>query len=544
MNIKISILGGGISGLSVAHNLSIKGFKDITIYEKNANTGGMARSNRLMKNELDKRPFNYSWRVLGKGYYNLRAILRKILTKGGTVEDLFVDMSKHWVIINNEIVKMDTSISTILKFYGHLKSFCFDDFLKISNAYLYSVTACDERIDTHDNETWSSFIGSLSQDARMMMVDSCGPIFGVDYHKVNATSILTTLNTVSAFIPGHNQILSTTWDTGVFQPWEDALKKRGVKIRLKTSVDKIDVKDDEIEGFIADGERIKSDIYFICLPVEQAHNLLKQSRLERSLSLLRINGKQLMTNLTVYFEERIYMKGEGTGIYLPQSPWKLIIQPCGEVWKENIYRKYGVGDIWFIGICCSECLGILHEKSFSNCSIEEATSEVLCQIRSYGLDKHLTTSSGKKFSEVEILETKMWETFYDDALNRISTTEPKFSTNVNTLKYSPIPRCPEISNAYFATAYCKTSRRTFLMDNCAEAAGIACNAFFDDLNSDVERVKIYETKPRFSILKPLRALDRVLFTNNISHIRKICHPLVILLIYFYILGYIFVWIIL
>nr|QBK92725.1 MAG: flavin-containing amine oxidase [Pithovirus LCPAC401] len=542
---KIAILGGGLAGLSVAHNLTKCDFNNITIYERNSSTGGMARSKRLngMKQVSEKElPFNYSWRIVGKEYLNFRDILREIPIDNGNVEDLLVDVSKHWFIINKEIIKMDVSISTILKFYGRLKTLCFTDLINISRAYLYSLITCNERIDTHDDQTWDSFIGPLSKDAHMMLIESCGPVFGIDYHKVNATSMLSTLNGVSFFIPNHNQVLNTTWDEGLFKPWEKYLKGLGVEIRLNTNIEKIEIKDDKIIGITIDDEseeyqeEIIADIYFICLPVESAYDLLRNSKMGDSLRHLKDNSKQLMTNLTVYFEERIYMEGEKSCIYLPETPWKVIIQPCGEIWKDDIKTKYGVGDVWFVGICCQHCEGTLYGKKFSECSIKESTEEVLYQMYSHGLDKFLTTESGKKFSKVRILNSKMWESFHDDLKGRIYTTEPKFSNNVDTLKYSPPPECPEINNAYFATSYCKISRKIFLMDGAFEASAIACNTFFDEIKSDVERVKVHKTKARFCTLEGLRIVDRMMFKKRLPPLSKYVHPFFIIILYFIIIG--------
>ena len=45
MKKSVSVFGGGIAGLTVAHELIEKGF-DVTIYEKDDSLGGMAKSKR------------------------------------------------------------------------------------------------------------------------------------------------------------------------------------------------------------------------------------------------------------------------------------------------------------------------------------------------------------------------------------------------------------------------------------------------------------------------------------------------------------------
>ena len=70
---KIIIIGAGISGLTVAHELVKKGF-EIEIYEKDNEAGGMAKSFRN-KNNI---PTEHSWRGYGPFYYNFFEISKQI----------------------------------------------------------------------------------------------------------------------------------------------------------------------------------------------------------------------------------------------------------------------------------------------------------------------------------------------------------------------------------------------------------------------------------------------------------------------------------
>jgi uncharacterized protein with NAD-binding domain and iron-sulfur cluster len=72
----ISIFGAGISGLTIAHELSEKGF-EVFVYEKDENIGGMAKSKRN-KNNL---PTEHSWRGYGSFYHNTFDILKRIPIK-------------------------------------------------------------------------------------------------------------------------------------------------------------------------------------------------------------------------------------------------------------------------------------------------------------------------------------------------------------------------------------------------------------------------------------------------------------------------------
>lgn len=69
----VSIYGGGITGLTIAHELATKGFK-VSVYEKDLQIGGMAKSKRNKMNT----PTEHSWRGYAPFYYNAFDILKRI----------------------------------------------------------------------------------------------------------------------------------------------------------------------------------------------------------------------------------------------------------------------------------------------------------------------------------------------------------------------------------------------------------------------------------------------------------------------------------
>ena len=72
---EIIIIGGGISGLTTAHELVEQGY-DVTILERNEIVGGIART---YQNEDQKIcPIEYSWRAYGKWYQNVYNIMKRI----------------------------------------------------------------------------------------------------------------------------------------------------------------------------------------------------------------------------------------------------------------------------------------------------------------------------------------------------------------------------------------------------------------------------------------------------------------------------------
>ena len=84
---KVIIIGCGISGLTVAHQLSKNKNFEIEIYEKDSLPGGMAKSIRVKPNNV---PTEHSWRGYAPFYYNLFKLLKEIplQSEGYTIEEI------------------------------------------------------------------------------------------------------------------------------------------------------------------------------------------------------------------------------------------------------------------------------------------------------------------------------------------------------------------------------------------------------------------------------------------------------------------------
>jgi len=75
----VAVLGGGVGGLTAAHELALRGF-DVTVYERRA-WGGKARSMSVPGTARGGRlplPAEHGWREVFAGYQNLPDTMRRI----------------------------------------------------------------------------------------------------------------------------------------------------------------------------------------------------------------------------------------------------------------------------------------------------------------------------------------------------------------------------------------------------------------------------------------------------------------------------------
>ena len=80
---KIAIVGGGISGLTVALELILTNEFEIIVYEQNEILGGKARSLRLE----DGNPGEHSMRIFVAGYGSIFQTMQEIPFAEGTTYD-------------------------------------------------------------------------------------------------------------------------------------------------------------------------------------------------------------------------------------------------------------------------------------------------------------------------------------------------------------------------------------------------------------------------------------------------------------------------
>src|SRR3954452_9017717 len=105
----VAVLGGGVAGLSAAHELAERGF-DVTIYEQRDAPGGKARSIPYVGTGKDGRadlPGEHGFRFFPGFYRHLPDTMSRIPAGGATVRDRLIGATRilfAQAAGNNEIV--------------------------------------------------------------------------------------------------------------------------------------------------------------------------------------------------------------------------------------------------------------------------------------------------------------------------------------------------------------------------------------------------------------------------------------------------------
>jgi hypothetical protein len=316
-----------------------------------------------------------------------------------------------------------------------------------------------DRLNALDNSTWKDYINPnnlLCHDIKKYIIDIMGPYLGAEAAQVNVPSVAKTLESFKLFnrpISVMNGPTSEAW----FDHWKTHLETKGVIFHLNIVVKDIYPEGNSVKSaLLADGSQVTGDVFFCGLSVSSIASMysLKITGIDE----LARCSHQLMVGIQLYFDKKIPLPHQNTALYIPDSPWQLVIEPQGSIWSKS-YND--IADIWSIGLCDPIRHGVIIKKPFVECSHEEIKKEVWHQIIVSELGKHLD------LTKVKILEHHVWDTYVFNG-KKLITDEPKFSTNKGTFYLRPNNQTI-FDNFHFATAYTKTETDMFEMESAAES---------------------------------------------------------------------------
>lgn len=524
----IIVMGGGIGALTAAHELSKYGY-GISVYERNDCLGGLARSKFNTKNL----PCSYSWRVYGKYYTNLRQVLSEIPlidASNKSVIDNLIDINGYYICdYSDDMFELFSTgfkrkVKTLFKI---LMKFNLKDLYIFVKTFLHFLFICEQRLESYDKIAWKDYMADLSDNAKNFIVRSVGPFYGMDIDNVSVFSAHHCFLSVFTylFMPTKLSVMNAPTNIAWFDHWQAHLESKGVKFYLNHLIDSIDIKEDSInEITVLDKTTnqkltLKADYYICGLGIEEVANKLAtvDDKGPSNYESLAQKSRQIQLSIQLYLDDRLIFPDEKSILWLPESPWALIIESQLTLWRNYDYVQTSVKDILSVGICDWSTKGLKIKKAFIDCNFEEIIEEVWFQIQMCpGLNK-LPTINGRVLKDMNILDHYIWESFHVNSQHKIDTWEPKYSNNVDCYNISPTPNS-NIKNLYFATAYTKNSTKTFSMESAAESGLLASRALLASDNVTTNSVKIVAS-PRVleKYLGWARKIDNYFYNKSIKN---------------------------
>jgi 15-cis-phytoene desaturase len=535
MSNRVAVLGGGVGGLSAAHELIERGF-DVTVYERKDVFGGKARSLSVANTGTDGRrdlPGEHGFRFFPAFYKHLPDTMMRIPDPGNiSVFNNLVHATRiHVARAGKPALVLTARIPQNLEDWTFVFQEIFggigvpeDEVLFFTDRILTLLTSCPERrIAEYENVPWWTFIDAANRSAAYQTLLGKGLTRSLVAVRAQEGSTRTVGYTFLQLLygllsyGGFDRLLNGPTNDVWLQLWVTYLRAKGVKFSNNTLVKSFAASEAGITSVAAESNGqeliITADYYISAMPVEAMTPLVgdRMKALAPSLANLNKIYTAWMNGIQYYLNQDVPLEF-GHSLYA-DSPWALTSISQKQFWKPGLLSGFGdgrVGGILSVDISDWEVPGIVYGKPAMQCSASEIEKEVWEQIK-----VHVNVA------DTEVLQDQnLSQWFLDPDVQfpnptAVTNLEPLMINTSGSLQYRP-EASTEIPNLFLASDYVKTYTDIACMEAANEAARRAVNALLDRATSSAPRVTLWPlSEPE--VFQPLVEYDRLRFKLGLPH---------------------------
>jgi uncharacterized protein with NAD-binding domain and iron-sulfur cluster len=558
---KVVILGGGIAGMSAAHELVDRGF-EVEVFERKPVPGGKARSVAAAGPSSGLSPFGsravtkspavavrpplpgeHGFRFFPGFYKHIVHTMGRIPYRGGSVAENLVDTSELRIAAfdrpsytlpaefprSSDDLKVDV-FAVIAALSGQV-GVAFDEGAFFAAKMWQFLTSCEERrLVEYERTNWWDFIEADRRSPAYQKYFGNGITRSLVAAKARRASTKTIGDifmqiVFEILLPGvaADRVLNGPTNDVWIDPWLEHLQRRGVVYHRTSDVRALRCERGLIRSAIVatgTGPREAIGDYFIgALPVERMAELVTPELLRCDPSLANLNALteyvEWMNGIQFYLTEDVPI-AKGHAIYV-DSPWALTSVSQAQFWKDFDLTKLGDGTvkgILSVDISDWDVKG-LNGKKAQNCSRQEIALETWAQLK-----KSLNVGG-------EILKDSQLHSWFldpdiqdqdadaDPSTPRLDTNmEPLLVNYVDTWRLRP-EAVTRIANFFLASDYVRTFTDLATMEAANEAARRAVNGVLHAARSDAEPCEVWNLHEP-EVFLPFRAYDRVRYRKGLA----------------------------
>ncbi|MEV6068578.1 FAD-dependent oxidoreductase [Nocardia sp. NPDC052001] len=530
----VAVLGGGVAGLTAAHELAERGF-DVTVYERRA-LGGKARSIPVPNSGRDGRPElmgEHGFRFFPGFYRHIPDTMRRIPFAGNAngvwdnlvaasearfsrrdADDVILPMGKAgriWATPDDFRETVGSAIATSTKMSE-------SDALYFANRLLVFNTSCDaRRYGQWDKVAWREYVGAGRRSTEFRMLLSRTLTTLLVAAKDDLASTLTIGNMGEQFLGNPlevandgalDRLLNGSTNEAWINPWVARLRDLGVKFATG-EVRGLEIADGRITSArIVDGSgaarQVEADYFISAVPTEVARTLWTPEILSRRPELAGMNQLMVdwMTGIQFFLKTETNI-ARGHAAYV-DSPWSLTSISQNQFWNRTPVTGMGDGtvkDCLSVDISDWNTPGMLYGKPAKECTHDEIAREVWAQLKAHLNDQRELLSDADLHSW--FLDTGIT---WDAGAKRNTNADPLLINTAGSWALRPESHTADIENLFLAGDYVRTNVDLATMEGASEAARTAVNAVLDVSGSNAPRCQLFKLY-RATELEPFRQLD-------------------------------------
>lgn len=522
---KVAVLGGGVGGLSAAHELAERGF-DVTVYEGRGQFGGKARSIDVPGSGVDGRaplPGEHGFRFFPGFYRHLIDTMERIPDRGGNVARHLVPATR---ILMAQAGKRNELISpaqrpTSLGDVAVLLQFLWDfgtrihippwELAGLAERLLTLLCSCDERrYEQWERMSWWDFCDAdcRSEDFQRFLGDGLTrTLVAAQGRKMSARTGGLIVSQLFLDIMGRSRDIDRVLDGPTSEvwidPWVARLEDLGVELLTDSRVSDILCDGTRITGVMIEGgdQPITADHYVSALPGEKLRDLLTPALLEAEPALRGLCNLEYgwMTGAIFYLNKDVSLQ-RGHAVFI-DSEWALTAISQAQFWPDIDLETRGDGNV--DGILSVDISEWDRKSKHTNLTAKQSTKEQILDEVWRQLKDHIDDGSLK--------DDNVIHRFLDPAIEfppeaAIKNDDPLLINTKNSW-YDRPEAVTSIPNLVLASDYVRTYTDLATMEAANEAARTAVNGILDRTGSDATRCMVRPfDEPR--MLAPLRVLDK------------------------------------
>jgi uncharacterized protein with NAD-binding domain and iron-sulfur cluster len=539
----VAVLGGGIAGMTAAHELAERGFH-VVVFDRNAEPGGKARSMgkpRTGENGRRDLPGEHGFRFFPGFYRHVPDTMKRIPRNGKTVFDSLVETTESQLARagKTELYLPAHFPATPRDLHQGFQFFFTDDLgLTADDLRFYAerlvvlLTSCRERrFAEYEGIAWWDFVDARNRSEEFQkycadgITRTCVACRAQQMSTRTGGYILLQL-LFSLATPGAqvDRVLNGPTNDVWINPWLELLRGKGVDYRLRATVKAIHCEGKRVVGVTVeeDGQerRVEADYYVAALPVEVMSQLVKGALEEADPRLGRLGELKTawMTGIQFYLAKDIPLV-HGHSLYI-DSCWALTSISQRQFWPAFPLKEYGdgkVGGILSVDISDWEREGLNGKRAIDCRTREEIRDEVWRQLQAHlndqGVDVLRDDNLADWFLDPDIL--------LPNPKGVPANLEPLLINTKGSWEYRPEAKTA-LPNFFLAGDYVQTNTDLATMEGANESARRAVNALLDATRSRKRRCKVWPLREPW-IFAPLRWWDRRRFRRGLPHSAVLIH---------------------
>lgn len=532
----VVILGGGVGGLSAAHELIERGFA-VSVCERRDVFGGKARSIPVSQSGQGGRkdlPGEHGFRFFPGFYRHLPDTMKRIPCAGkGSVFENLVETTRIHVaragqaptILTARIPQNKDDWMVVIQELFRGIGVSDEEVRFFAERMFVLLTSCRERMDTEfERIPWWTFIDAENHSAAYQTLLGKGLTRSLVAVHAQEASARTTGRTLAQLLyglltpSGFDRLLNGPTSDVWLTPWVTYLEQRGVDFHSGTTIQAVHANGAGITSVTAETSgqprEFTADYYISALPVEVMTPLVNDAMKSLAPSLANLDKLRTawMNGIQFYLAKDVPLEF-GHSLYA-DSPWALTSISQRQFWNSVNLGEFGdgkVGGILSVDISDWGTPGILYSKTAMECSTEEIEQEVWAQIK-----QHVNVDGAEVLRDDNLLR---WfldpDVMIPNPLGVTMNLEPLMINTSGSLQFRP-EAFTEIPNLFLASDYVKTNTDVACMEAANEAARRAVNALLDREGSTAARASVWPLKVP-EVLQPFIDYDELRFLLGLGH---------------------------